>query len=41
MSLTKSALYSRVLDFEPPQTLLERCDVYRALWNQQTLHMAT
>lgn len=29
----------RVLDFAPHRQLLERCDVYRHLWHQQTRHM--
>jgi ATP-binding cassette subfamily B protein len=28
-----------VVDFAPHATLLERCDIYRQLWNTQTRHM--
>jgi subfamily B ATP-binding cassette protein HlyB/CyaB len=28
-----------VVDFAPHQTLLERCDIYRHLWDQQTRHL--
>jgi subfamily B ATP-binding cassette protein HlyB/CyaB len=28
----------RVLDFAPHMTLLERCDIYRRLWDRQTRH---
>lgn len=28
-----------VVDFAPHATLLERCDIYRHLWNQQTKHV--
>jgi len=31
---------SRVMDFAPHPVLLERCDTYRSLWDQQTQHMA-
>jgi ATP-binding cassette, subfamily B, bacterial HlyB/CyaB len=30
----------RVVDFAPHGVLLERCEIYRALWRQQTEHMA-
>ncbi|MCC6718763.1 MAG: peptidase domain-containing ABC transporter [Acetobacteraceae bacterium] len=30
----------RVADFAPHATLLERCEIYRSLWQQQTEHMA-
>lgn len=30
----------RVVDFAPHATLLDRCDIYRGLWRQQTEHMA-
>jgi ATP-binding cassette subfamily B protein len=30
---------SRVVDFAPHQTLLERCPSYRSLWDQQTQHV--
>jgi ATP-binding cassette subfamily B protein len=26
----------KVMDFAPHKTLLERCDIYRHLWDQQT-----
>ena len=29
----------RVVDFAPHATLLERCEIYRHLWDQQTEHM--
>jgi ATP-binding cassette subfamily B protein len=29
----------RVIDFAPHAVLLERCDVYRHLWQQQTGHL--
>jgi ATP-binding cassette subfamily B protein len=29
----------RIADFAPHPTLLERCDIYRHLWQQQTRHM--
>jgi len=28
-----------VVDFAPHSTLLERCDIYRHLWEQQTRHV--
>jgi ATP-binding cassette subfamily B protein len=28
------------VDFAPHAVLLERCDAYRSLWDQQTQHMA-
>ena len=30
----------RIVDFAPHHTLLDRCDIYRSLWHQQTEHMA-
>ncbi len=30
----------RIVDFAPHQTLLDRCEIYRSLWHQQTEHMA-
>jgi ATP-binding cassette subfamily B protein len=30
---------SRVMDFAPHTTLLDRCDAYRSLWHQQTQHV--
>jgi len=30
---------SRVVDFAPHATLVERCDAYRSLWQQQTQHV--
>jgi len=30
---------SRVVDFAPHALLLERCEAYRSLWNQQTEHV--
>ncbi len=30
----------RVVDFAPHHTLLDRCEIYRSLWQQQTEHMA-
>ncbi len=29
----------KVMDFAPHATLLDRCDIYRHLWTQQTLHL--
>ena len=29
-----------IVDFAPHQTLLDRCEIYRSLWHQQTEHMA-
>ncbi len=31
---------SRVVDFAPHPVLLDRCDAYRSLWDQQTQHVA-
>ena len=30
----------RIVDFAPHHTLLDRCEIYRSLWHQQTEHMA-
>ncbi len=30
----------RVIDFAPHTVLLDRCDIYRHLWQQQTKHFA-
>ncbi len=30
----------RVADFAPHAVLLERCDIYRHLWRQQTEHVS-
>ena len=30
----------QVLDLAPHAVLLERCEVYRSLWRQQTEHMS-
>jgi ATP-binding cassette, subfamily B, bacterial HlyB/CyaB len=29
----------QVVDFAPHATLVERCEIYRHLWDQQTRHM--
>ena len=29
----------KVIDFAPHDKLLERCEIYRRLWEQQTRHM--